>query len=232
MERERNFLSDEEAKELILDIGRRAYEKGYVVSNDGNITCKVGENAIWTTPTGVSKGYMTKEMLIKTDLDGNVIEGKNRPSSELKMHLRIYQENPEMAAVVHAHPLTATAFAIAGLPLEDAILPEGIVQLGVVPCTPFAMPGSQDVPDSIAPYCCDYNGVLLGNHGAVTWGDSLLQAYMRMESLEYYAQIILLNRFVMKKANTMTENEIDRLIDIRTSLGIRTGGRPRPGCNF
>ena len=228
----KKYPSDSEARKLILEAGRRAYEKGYVVSNDGNITCKVSDDTIWTTPTGVSKGFMTEDMLIKTDLDGRVIEGHCKPSSEVKMHLRAYRENPDIGAVVHAHPLTATAFAIAGMPLEDAILPEGVVQLGVVPCAPFAMPGSQDVPDSIAPYCREYNAVLLGNHGAVTWGKDVMQAYMRMESLEYYAQIILLNRFIMKKANTMSESDIDELIRIRTGLGILTGGRPRPGHNF
>ena len=228
----RTYPSDSEAKKLILEVGRRMYEKGYVASNDGNITCKVSDGTLWTTPTGVSKGFMTEDILIKTDLDGNVIEGTCKPSSELKMHLRAYRENPDICAVVHAHPLTATAFAIAGLPLEDAILPEGVVQLGVVPCAPFAMPGSQDVPDSIAPYCKEYNAVLLGNHGAVTWGKDVMQAYMRMESLEYYAQIILLNRFIMKRANAMSEADIDELIRIRTGLGILTGGRPKAGHNF
>lgn len=222
------YPSDKEAKALILEMGRRAYEKGFVASNDGNLTCKVSADTLWTTPTGVSKGYMTEEMLIKTNLKGEILEGTHKPSSELKMHLRVYQENPEAGAVVHTHPLTATAFAIAGIPLEDAILPEGVVQLGVVPCAKFAMPGSQAVPDSIAPYCKDYNAVLLGNHGAVTWGKDLQQAFMRMESLEYYAQIILLNRFVMKKAQVITESELDELIQIRTSLGIMTGGRPKP----
>ncbi len=220
------YPTDQEAKDLILEIGRRLYEKNFVASNDGNISVLVDEKTLWTTPTGVSKGFMKDEMLVKVDLDGNVLEGSYKPSSELKMHLRVYKENPNVHAVVHAHPLFATAFAIANKPLDYPIIPEGIVQLGVVPCSEFKMPGSTGVPDSIAPFCKEYNACLLGNHGAVTWGNDAMQAYYRMESLEYYAKIIVLNKYVLKEANVLKQSEIDELIDIRTSLGILTGGRP------
>ena len=105
-----DYVSDAQARSLILDVGRRLYHSGFVASNDGNITCKVGDNAIWATPTGVSKGFMTEEMLVKMDLDGNILEGTYKPSSEIKMHLRVFKENPQVQGVVHAHPLTATAF--------------------------------------------------------------------------------------------------------------------------
>ena len=112
------YKSDFEAKKAILDIGRRMYAKGFVASNDGNISCRVGPNTIWTTPTGVSKGFMTQDMLVKMDLDGKVLMGRLKPSSEIKMHLRVYQENPRLQAVTHAHPPMATCFAIAGQPLD------------------------------------------------------------------------------------------------------------------
>lgn len=223
---QKKYPSDQEAKNLILEVGRRMYEKNYVVSNDGNITCKVSDHEVWATPTGVSKGFMKEEMLSKIDLDGNVIEGTYKISSEVKMHLRIYKENEDISAVVHAHPLVATSFSIAGIPLDSRTLAEGVVQLGVVPCTPFAMPGSNDVPDFVAPYCKDYNAVLLGNHGAVTWGDDLMQAYYRMESLEYFANILLNTRYIIGKANEFTDEQVDGLIAIRQSLGIKRGGRP------
>ncbi len=222
------YPSDQEAKEQIVEMGRRMYERGYVVSNDGNISCRVSDNEMWTTPTGVSKGFMKEEMLVKTDLEGNILEGTGKPSSEIRMHLRVYREDPTLVAVVHAHPVYATLFTIAGKGLDSRILAEGTVQLGVVPCAPTAMPGTQEVPDSIAPYVKGYNAVLLGNHGALTWSDkSLLQAYYRMESLEYYAQLILYAQlFFDGRVNTFTDRQIDELIKIREKLGITRGGRP------
>ena len=220
------YLSDQDAVEQILEIGRRMYAKNYVAANDGNITCMVSPTTLWTTHAGVSKGYMTKEMLMKVDLDGHILQGTQKPSSELKMHLRVYLENPDLTACVHAHPPAATAFAIAGIALDRPILPEAIVQLGVVPVAPYAAPGTQEVPDSIAPYCCTHNGVLLANHGALTWGTSPMQAYMRMESLEYYALLTMYTGSIIGQANELSREQVDRLVETRTKLGITAGGRP------
>ena len=162
------YMSDFEAKNAIIDIGKRMYARGFVAANDGNISCKVGPNAIWATPTGVSKGFMKPEMLVKLDLTGKVLQGSARPSSEIKMHLRVYEENPNVMAVTHAHPPIATAFAVAGIGLEKPILTEGVTTLGVVPVAKYATPGTQEVPDSIAPFVNSYNAVLLSNHGALT----------------------------------------------------------------
>ena len=202
------------------------YAKNMVVSNDGNISCRVADG-IWATPTGVCKGDMTLEMLVKVDGDGHILEGTHKPSSELKMHLRVYQENPDVQAVVHAHPPMATSFAVAGIALDTPILPEAIVNLGVVPVAPYAVPGTQAVPDSIAPYCRTHNAVLLANHGALTWGKDLWQAYFRMESLEYYAQLTLNTTYLLKQARYLTEAEVQASLDTRARLGITTGGVPR-----
>lgn len=226
LNKEKTYLSDQEAKQAILDIGQRMYSRGYVAANDGNISCRVGENEIWATPTGVSKGFMTMEMLVKLDLDGNILEGTWKPSSEIKMHLRVYKENPEVYGVTHAHPLVATSFAIAGIDLDQAILPEAVVQLGSVPVAKYATPGTTEVPDSIAPYCRTHNGVLLANHGALTWGKDVYQSYYRMESLEYYANIILITGNIIGKANALTNKQVNDLLDIRNRLGITTGGIP------
>ena len=221
-----DYVSDAQARSLILDVGRRLYHSGFVASNDGNITCKVGDNAIWATPTGVSKGFMTEEMLVKMDLDGNILEGTYKPSSEIKMHLRVFKENPQVQGVVHAHPLTATAFACAGMSLDEPVLVEGILALGCVPLAHFALPGTTDVPDSIAPYCKNYNAVLLANHGALTWGTSLIQAYYRMETTEYYAKILMMNNFILGKKALLSQQQIDDSIAIRTRMGVTSGGRP------
>ncbi len=222
------YPTDREAKTLLLEAGRRLYERGFVASNDGNMSVLVSAGTLWTTPTGVSKGFMTEDMLVKTDLAGTVLEGTRKPSSELKMHLRVYQENPDLRAAVHAHPPAATSFAIAGLPLDRPILPEAIVQLGTIPVAPYAEPGTQAVPDSIAPFCRDYGGVLLANHGALTWGYDLTQAYYRMETLEYYAQVTINSVFLLGRANALTGEQVERLTEQRQRLDAarREAGNP------
>lgn len=222
------YLNDQEAKELICEIGRRIYNKNFVAANDGNISIKVNDCELWTTPTGVSKGFMTPDMMVKMDLSGNVLEGKLKPSSEVKMHLRVYQENPETKAVVHAHPPVATSFAIAGVSLEKPVSPEAVVLLGKVPVAPYATPGTQEVPDSIVPYCRDYNAVLLANHGALTWGRDITEAYFRMESLEHYALMLMYSGHIIQKSNELSTGQIAELISIREKMGIHTGGIPVP----
>lgn len=224
------YLNDFEAKELILDIGRRMYDKHFVAANDGNITCKTGPDTIWATPTGVSKGYMKAEELVKMKLDGTVVQqGALKPSSEIKMHLRIYNENPAIQGVCHAHPPVSTSFAIAGISLDKAIYPEALVNLGTVPVAHYEAPGSQGIPDSVAPYCKDYHALLLANHGALAWGETLIDAWYRLESLEHYAMILMYTGNIIGKANVLSCEQIRELIKIREKLGIYSGGVP-PCC--
>lgn len=226
---EKQYMSDLEAKQAILEVGRRMYQKGFVAANDGNISCKVGPDTLWTTCTGVSKGFMTQDMLVKMDTNGKVIMGSRKPSSEVKMHLRVYMENPEVMAVTHAHPPVATSFAIAGISLDKAILPEAVVQLGTVPIAKYATPGTQEVPDSIAPFCRDYNGVLLANHGALSWGKDIMEAFYRLESMEYYATILMYTGNIIGKQNELSCQQVSDLVGIRKKLGITSGGEPSCG---
>ena len=212
-------------KSDIVAAGRRLYERGLVASNDGNISVREGD-AVWATPTNVSKGAMTEDMLVRLDMDGNVLEGWLKPSSEIRMHLAIYRTNPALRAVVHAHPPAATTFASAGLPLDSAILQETVVQLGVVPLAPYALPGTQELAESCAPLCRDYNAALLEYHGATTWGESLTQALHRMESVEYYAQL-LMNLRLLGLERPMTREETSALLALRPAWGITAGGTPR-----
>ena len=214
-----NYPTDKEAKELILEVGRRLYNKGFVASNDGNISCKVSSDAIWATPTGVSKGFMTEDMLVKLSLTGEILEGTTKPSSEIKMHLRVYLENPDIGGVVHAHSPYATCAAAAEKSLDGEFLTETLMGVGKVPCAPFAMPGSEEVPDSIAPYCKDYNAVLLAHHGPLTWGKDLMQAYMRMESVEFFAQVTLMENLIPGGYPKLTAEQVQGLEDIRRRLG-------------
>ncbi len=224
------YMSDFEAKNAIIDIGKRMYARGFVAANDGNISCKVGPNAIWATPTGVSKGFMKPEMLVKLDLTGKVLQGSSRPSSEIKMHLRVYEENPNVMAVTHAHPPIATAFAVAGIGLEKPILTEGVTTLGVVPVAKYATPGTQEVPDSIAPFVNSYNAVLLSNHGALTWGKDAYEAFYRLESVEYYASLLMYTGNIIGKQNPLSCGQVQTLIDNRKNFGITTGGTPPCSC--
>ena len=221
------YLSGKEAKKAILDIGQRMYVRNFVAANDGNISVKVGDNEVWATPTGVSKGFMDKDMLVKVDLDGNILKGERKPSSELKMHLRAYKENPDIKAVVHAHPPVCTAFSIAGIPLDSPVLAEAVITLGNVPITPYATLGSNEVPEMIAPYCHTHNGVILGNHGAVTWADGPYAAYYRLESMEYYANILMLTDKILGNQNTFTKEQVDALLAMREKFGIKMGGTPK-----
>jgi L-fuculose-phosphate aldolase len=203
----------EDSKKMICEIGRRMYQREYVAANDGNISVKVGNNLIISTPTGVSKGYMTPDMISEVDLEGNWGGVGLEPTSELKMHLRVYKENKNVGSVVHAHPPIATAFSVAGIELVKPILIENILMVGPIHIAPFAKPGTQEVPESIAPYCKKYKGVLLANHGALTWGKDLTEAYHRLESMEHYAKILMYSTKILGSNRELDSEQIERLID-------------------
>ena len=198
-------------KDEIIEIGRRMYEKGYVAANDGNISVRADKDTIWVTPTGVSKGHMHTDMLVRMGLDGSIAEGTYRPSSEVKMHLRAYRENPSVHAVVHAHPPVATAFAASGIALDEPVLSETAMLLGSVPLVPYSTPGTDEVPNAIAPYCNTHCALLLANHGVLTWGNSIEQAYFRLEEVEQTAKIYLISKFIIKSPKPLTKEQIDLL---------------------
>lgn len=212
------FINAENAKEMIIDIGKRMYEKDYVAANDGNISIRIGENEILTTPTGVSKGFMSKEILVITDVNGNVIEGTSKPSSELKMHLRIYKENNEIMSVCHAHPIYSTAFSVIGNSLNEPILAEAILTLGDIPVLPYAELGSEEIPNVIAPYVKTHYGVILSNHGSVTWGSDPLKAFYRLESMEHYAKISILTTLLSKNKKYLNDEQISKLKNMAMKL--------------
>jgi len=210
----------EKIKEQITDICRKMWLKNWVAANDGNISVKVACNRFLTTQTGVSKGDMTPEMIGLVDENGVVADAAAgfRPSSELKMHLRCYQERDDISAVVHAHPPYATGYACAHKPLDDFCLIGQVVFVGAVPLTPYATPSTEEVPEAIAPYLAEHDVLLLANHGALSVGTDLTTAYYRMEMLEHQAQISLIARLLGGAADLSREN-IDRLLSLRDSYG-------------
>lgn len=205
------YPSDAEAIAAIIEIGKKLYAKGMVASNDGNISVRVGKDAVWITPTGVSKGELVPDILLKLNLAGKIIEGSSKKSTETAMHLRMYKENGEIRTVVHAHPAFATAFAVAGIPLDTVIYPEAYAVIGKIPISPYATPGTQEVPDSVAPFARTHNAVLLANHGALTWGKTPKQAWFRMESLENYARITMYSKYFLGQANPIPDEKVKEI---------------------
>nr|WP_296263207.1 class II aldolase/adducin family protein [uncultured Merdimonas sp.] len=213
--------SELEIKEEMCEIGRRVYNRGMVAANDGNFSVKLNDNEFLCTPTGVSKGFMTPEFICKVNAKGEVLEANEgfRPSSEVKMHMRIYAKRPDVNAVVHAHPMYATSFAIAGKPLMDPIMPEAVISLGGVPLAKYGTPGTMEVPDSIEGFLDDYDAVLLENHGALTYSDSLMNAYYKMESVEFYARLMYQAQ-MLGGAQIIPPEKVEELYETRRNMHV------------
>lgn len=209
----------EEIKQQICEVGHKIYALGFVAANDGNISVKYSENEFYCTPTGVSKGSLTPDMIIKVDKEGNKLEGALNPSSEIKMHMRVYRERPDVGSVVHAHPPIATAFTVAGIELDKYILPEAVLTLGKVPTCAYGTPSTMEIPDSLAPYIQNHDAFLLKNHGALTVGCDLTKAFYLMESLEFNAKIHKL-ALELGKIEEIPDEELVKLMDLRKKMNL------------
>jgi L-fuculose-phosphate aldolase len=208
-------------KKEMIKIGNMLHQKDFVAANDGNISYKINDNLFLTTPTGVSKGLMKENMLILVDNTGKIINGKFKPSSEIKMHLEVYKKRTDVVAIVHAHPVFATAFAVANIPLALNILPEIIVNLGSVPVAPYATPSTDEVPNSITNLIEESDALLLANHGVLTTGKNLIDAYYKMEQIEHYAKILFYARQI-GNINILKETDLDKLKKVKENLGIKS----------
>ncbi len=210
-------MDEQSARKLIVEIGKLMYDKGYVTSSDGNISYRLGENLILATPTQVSKGRMTEDMMALTDLEGNALNDR-KMSSEIKMHLLIYNMRPDVNAVCHAHTPHGTAFAAAGLAIDAPILSEVILTLGCVPLTAYGTPSTTELTDALVPYVEHHNALLLENHGVVAYGNDLWQAFDRLETLEHTAKIAILAK-TLGGANDLPPDAIEKLINLREKGG-------------
>lgn len=217
---------DEELRAEICEVGRRLYARGYVASNDGNISVRLDDKRLLATPKSVSKGFMTPDMMVVTDMQGRKVAGHRDASTELKMHLAVYETRPDIQAVVHAHPPLATGFAVAGIPLDRATLAEVIFTLGSVPIAEYATPSTHELPDAVRKYITAHDGLLLANHGALTAGQDLMNAYYKMETIEHFAQISLVAR-QLGRENLISRDEVNRLQGLRDFYGIAS---PAPVC--
>jgi L-fuculose-phosphate aldolase len=220
----RKYCRDAKAKSMICDIGRRMYDKGFVAANDGNITMRVGDDEVWVTPAGVSKSLLAPGMLQKTDMSGKVLAGSGTPTSELLMHLRVYRENDAVVSTCHSHSPFALAFACAGIEPDWAVAPEPMVLVGPVRIAPFAYPGTVELADSIAPFCRDNKVLLLANHGCLTWGNSPMEAWYRMEALEAYCKLTAILRFFPRDPRFLGEDQIEHIM-ANPAFGVSALGR-------
>ncbi len=212
-------IHDRQLKEQICEIGRRVYNRGFVAANDGNISIRVGENEVLCTPTMICKGFMKPEDLCAVDLEGHQISGRRKRTSEILLHLAIMKARPDVKAVVHCHPPHATAFAVAREPIPQCVLPEVEVFMGEVPLAPYETPGTQKFADTVLPFLKSTNTIILTNHGTVSFGKELEDAFWKSEILDAYCRILLLAK-QLGGINYFNERESRELLDLKQRLGF------------
>lgn len=212
---------ENQLRQEICDIGYKVWQTGMVAANDGNISVRLPDNTVLCTPTGVSKGMLTPEKICKVDLDGNVLAANEpyAPSSEVKVHLRLYKESERVGAVVHAHPPYGTAYAIKGETIVSKMMPENIIAMPEIPVAPYATPSTYELADSLVPFVNTHTVCLLEMHGAVAWGDSLLNAYQAMERLEFTCKLTFLTH-QLGVQRELPADEVEKLIGMRAQYGI------------
>lgn len=214
------------ARREIVTVCRRLYERGLIAGPDGNVSVRIAPDRILVTPAGMSKVDVRGDDLVELALDGKHLRGSGRASSEVQMHLRIYQRRPDVHAVVHAHPPTATGFSVAGESFAACVLPEVIFQVGWVPLVPYETPGTPALADAFEPFVAQHDAFLMANHGATTIGSTLTIAHQRMESLEHSARIVLTAR-LLGRVNTLTPAQVEAVVEARQRA---TPGATYPGC--
>jgi L-fuculose-phosphate aldolase len=212
------MVNEYKLKEQICEIGRRVYARGFAAANDGNISYRLNDREILCTPTMMCKGFMKCEDMCKVDYEGKQIAGTRKRSSEILLHLAVYKQRPDVQAVVHCHPPHATAFAVAGVPVPQCVLPEVEVFLGEVPTAIYETPGTQKFADTIVPHLKSSNTIILANHGTVTFGPDLEKAYWNSEIIDAYCRILILSQ-QLGGVNYFTTGQTKELLDLKKKLG-------------
>ncbi len=208
-----------ELAQAIVEVGKLMYQKGWVAANDGNISVRLDEGRMLCTPTGVSKGMMRAEDMIVADLTGRKLDGERACTTEITMHCTVYQMRPDIKAVVHAHPPVSTGFAVAGRPLNLAILPEAVVALGTVPLADYGLPGTPELSARLAPFIPNHDALLMANHGVVCYADTLEKAFFRLETVEHLSRIALVAE-MLGGPRLLSRWDVNRLMDARSRYGI------------
>jgi L-fuculose-phosphate aldolase len=214
-------LDESRIRAEIVEIGRRLYARGLIAANEGNLSVRDGD-ILYVTPAGACKGFLDTETIVKTDLQGRPLD-PTAPSTEIPMHVALYRRRPDIRAVVHAHPPTATGFAVAGIPLDRPVLAEAVVVLGRVPLVAYDTPASSELADKVAEAAAGSDAVLLASHGATTVGTTLLKAWERMETLEQVARVSLVAR-VLGQEGRLPLEAVYRLVGMRAADWIANPG--------
>lgn len=221
-------MSEARLRAEMVEVGRRLYQARLVAGSEGNISCRLGEWVL-ATPSGTCKGFLKPEQLVLVDLNGQPVRTGSQPvaavSSEIRIHLAVYRHRPDVQAVVHAHPVYATAFAMAGQPLNHRVHPEAVVLLGPIPLVPYGTPSTDELSQALTPYVADHDAFLLANHGALTVGGSLAGALYRMESLERLAQVSWL-AVQLGGPRGLTQAQLDQLAPVRQRFLAGGGHAP------
>jgi L-fuculose-phosphate aldolase len=220
--------TEQEHRQDLLRVCRLIYDKGWVAMNDGNVSIRLDENRILCTPTAISKGFVQPEDLIVCDCAGRKVEGARESTSEIAMHLTIYDLRPDVRSIVHAHPPTATGFAVAGRALDKAMLPEVVIQLGAVPLAAYGLPGTPALSDGMLPYIPHYDAMLLENHGCTTYGRDVWEAFFRMEMVEHFAHITFVAE-LLGGARPLPREEVEKLFAARSRYNVESKAKMMPG---
>jgi L-fuculose-phosphate aldolase len=211
----------------IIRFGSLLHKLGFIAATDGNLSVRLDEGRILVTPTGMSKGMMTSSDLVTVDLAGRKLKGRREPTSELGMHLLIYRLRPDVRGIVHAHPRTATGFAAAGLALNQPLVCEVVIGLGLIPLAPYGMPGTRELEKTLEPLVPQYDAILMANHGVVTYGSDLKAAYLKMETVEHFAQIALVTH-VLGRQQLLARAECEKLVAARSRYQGVNSSAPMP----
>jgi len=224
-------MNEQQHKEFMCEIGRRLYNRGFAAANDGNITVRLSDREFLCTPTMVSKGFMKPEDICKVDAEGKQLAGSKKRTSEVLLHLAIYKARPDIMGVVHCHPPHATAFAVAHEPIPKCILPEVEVFLGEVAIAKYETPGDNRFASTVLPYVHDCNTILLANHGTVTFGPTLENAYFNTEIIDAYCRILLLAK-QLGRINYFTDGKTEELLNLKKRLGYDDVRFHKEDCNI
>ena len=207
--------SDRGHRVAIVEFGELLHANGFVAATDGNLSVRLDDERLLVTPTCICKGRMSPSDMVIVDMDGKRLAGKRRVSSEIGMHLLIYRLRPEVRGIVHAHPPTATGFAAAGMALTEPLVCEVVMGLGCIPLARYGTPGTSELAKTLEPYVPHYDAILMSNHGVVTYGDTIEHAYMKMETVEHFAQIALVTH-LLGRQQPLTGVDIEKLMLART----------------
>jgi L-fuculose-phosphate aldolase len=212
-------MTEQQHREEIVQFGKMLHERGYVAATDGNLSVRLNRNTVLCTPTCMSKGMMSPEDLVIVDMNGRKVAGERACSSEVAMHLLIYRLRPDVNGIVHAHPTTATGYAAAGMQMNEALISEVVLSLGTIPLARYGTPGTPELTDALEPLIPDHDAIIMANHGVVTYGDTLLRAYMNMETVEHFAKISLVSH-LLGRQHPLDEKQVEKLFAVVRSRDL------------